>query len=76
MSGTPARSTSTPAAARTPAERLEAVDALAAGARERIDRSPGFLGSLDDGAIEAHLAGDLPEVLGTWPDQKAGSEPA
>ena len=72
MSGTPARSTSTPAGARTPAERLEALAALEAGARERLDRSRGFIASLDDGVIEAQLANDLPEVLGAWPDRRTG----
>ena len=73
MSGTPARSKSTTAGARTPAERLAALAALGARARERLARSPGFVASLDDADIEAHLGSDLPEVLGTWPGQKPGS---
>jgi len=70
MSGTPAPSQSTPPRARTPAERLKALADLQATARERLDRSPGFLASLDDAAIDAYLQSDQPEVLGSWPPKK------
>lgn len=76
MRGTSARSASTPSVAQTPAERLAALEALQAGARDRLDRSPGFLASLDDEVIAAHVASDLPEELGTWPDHKADTKPA
>ncbi|MFL5382710.1 MAG: hypothetical protein ACJ8GN_09380 [Longimicrobiaceae bacterium] len=69
MSGTPAPSKSTPSHARTPAERLKALADLQATARERLDRTPGFLASLDDATIEAFLQSDQPEVLGSWPDK-------
>jgi hypothetical protein len=75
MGGSPARSKSRLAGARTPAERLQEIATLEAQARERLARSPGFLASLDDPAIEAHLESDLPEVLGTWPERKVDSNP-
>jgi len=76
MRGSSARSAATPADARTPAERLEALAELRAGAGQRLDQSAGFIASLDDGVVEAHLASDLPEELGTWPDPEPDSKPA
>lgn len=76
MGGFSARSKSTLVGARTPAERLQEFAALGARARERLARSPGFLASLDDATIEAHLDSDQPEVLGHWPEQKPGSDAA
>jgi hypothetical protein len=76
MRGSSARSAATPADARTPAERLEALAVLRAGVRARLDQRAGFLASLDDVVVEAHLANDLPEELGTWPDPEPDSKPA
>jgi hypothetical protein len=74
MGGTPAGSNSTTARARKAAERLEELAALQARARARLDRNRGFITSLDDATIEAHLQSDQPEMLGTWPEPQADSD--
>lgn len=57
---------------RTTNARLKALTALRDTACERLDRSAGFLASVDPGAIEAFRAADVPEVLGMGPARKRG----
>lgn len=50
--------------------RLAALAALRDTAHARLERSPGFLASLDPVALADYLANDAPEVLGIGPRRK------